>query len=73
MSLSKVFILFFFYGCFISSRSAVTINNNQLQNAIDNYGTKIIPGADQTEEYISYLGGKRVGMLVNNHLLLVVI
>ncbi len=65
MNFNNIFILFFFYGCFISCHSAVIVNNNQSQNAAIRPRVKIIPGADQTEKYMSYLKGKKIGMLVN--------
>jgi hypothetical protein len=59
MNFNNIFILFFFYGCFNSCRSAVIVNNNQSQNAAISSEVKIIPGADQTEKYMSYLKGKK--------------
>jgi uncharacterized protein YbbC (DUF1343 family) len=50
--------IFSFYGM-KSYSTKVDINNNSLQ------ATKVLPGADQTQNYIPYLRGKRVAMLIN--------
>ncbi|HVE61055.1 MAG TPA: DUF1343 domain-containing protein, partial [Chitinophagaceae bacterium] len=65
MSFNRAFILFLFYISFVSCRSTVRVNNSQSEYPAISKEVKIIPGSDQTEKYISYLKGKRVGMLVN--------
>ncbi len=68
---SLAFPLLIFISCsscgqpFIMGNSEVSNPKNGNFNSIDKPKGKIITGADQTEKYLPYLKGKRIGMVVN--------
>lgn len=51
-------------ACSQSLQSKATVHRTEKPAALLE-ATSIITGADQTEEYLAYLKGKRVGMVVN--------
>ncbi|MEO8793882.1 MAG: DUF1343 domain-containing protein [Daejeonella sp.] len=50
---------------YITGNSGVSNPQNVNYNSVDKPKGKIITGAEQTEKYLPYLKGKRIGMVVN--------
>ncbi len=57
--MKTIFIITFLIG----SKLTITCNNQQKETSIEK---QIITGADQTEKYLPFLKGKRIGLLVNH-------